>query len=100
LVNGNIKIDVKAARPYENVKVGKFHTFNLEKKHPTCDIYIAIALSNEEQIQRVFVIPSKFLKLTQLSVGKDSEYNRYINRWDFIVEYDRFYKQIKEPDVI
>jgi len=94
LVNGNVKIDVKVARPYEHKEIGRFHTFNLEKKYPTCDIYISVALNDNDEIQRIFVIPSKYLKITQLSVGKRSKYNKYINKWDYIKEYDDFYKNI------
>lgn len=94
LVNGDVKIDIKVARPYEHEAIGRFHTFNLEKKHPTCDIYIPVALSDNGQIQRIFIIPSKFLKITQLSVGEKSKYDKYINRWDYINDYVDFYKNI------
>lgn len=94
LVNDYIKIDVKAAKPYRSKNNYIFHTFNLEKKNPTCDIYIAVALSDEGNIERVFIIPSKYLKITQLSVGKCSIYNQFVDRWDYIKKYDLFYKNV------
>lgn len=92
LVNDCIKIDVKVAKPYKGTNNSVFHTFNLEKKNPTCDIYIAVALTDEGNIDRIFVIPSKYLPITQLSIGKRSIYNQFIERWDYIKKYDLFYK--------
>lgn len=93
LVNDNIKIDVKVAKPCTS-EVGTFHTFNLEKRNPTCDIYVAITLTDSNQIERSFVIPSKYLKITQLSVGKVSMYDKYIDKWDYIKKYDEFYESV------
>ncbi|GAA0115256.1 hypothetical protein [Clostridium senegalense] len=94
LVNENIKIDVKTANRHSpsNAKY-YFHTFNLEKKNPTCDIYVCLAFNNEN-LEKLLIIPSKFLRKTQLSIGKESQYDKYINRWDYIEEYDKFYKSI------
>jgi len=94
LINNDIKVDVKVAKPYTNPVVGTFHTFNLEKKYSTCDIYIAVALKNDGEIERIFVIPSKFLKIRQLSVGKESIYNKYVDKWEYVSQYDKLYKDI------
>lgn len=94
LINDNIKIDVKVAKPYVSKINSIYHTFNLEKRNPTCDIYIAVALNFDSTIDRLFIIPSKYLKLTQLSVGKDSMYNKYVNYWDCLITYDNFYKDV------
>ena len=59
LVDG-IKIDVKASHLYRG-KVGNFYTFNLEKKYATCDIYILITLTEENEVLDVFIVPSKFV---------------------------------------
>lgn len=93
IVNGMVKIDVKVSNLYKNEVAGKYHTFNLEKKFPTCDIYVAITLIDKE-IDRIFIIPSKFLNITQLSVGKKSIYNKYIDRWDYIEKYVELYEEI------
>lgn len=92
LVNENIKIDVKAAKPYISNKNDRFHTFNLYDGIPTCDIYIAIALDESDEVEKVLIIPSKYAKVTQISIGSVSKYDKYINRWDYVERYDRFYK--------
>lgn len=93
LVNQNIKVDVKISNLYRGPK-GNFHTFNLEKYNHNCDLFICVCVTDEE-IVKTLVIPSKFLmKVSQLSVGGTSIYDKYIDRFDFIKEYDAFYKNL------
>ena len=84
LVDGCIKVDVKASRLFKG-KNGNFYTFNLEKPFATCDIYLLIELDQLDQIQRIMVIPSKFvIANTQISVGEgSSKYHKYTDRWDY-----------------
>jgi hypothetical protein len=42
IINNKIRVDVKSGCAYE-LKGSRCHTFNLEKKFPTCDIYIIFA---------------------------------------------------------
>ena len=93
LVNKSIKIDVKAARRYYYTDNSYFYTFNLEKKNATCDIYVCLTV-NEEVIEKTLVIPSKFLNKTQLTLGINSIYDKYINKWDYIKQFNDFYKSI------
>lgn len=93
LVEDNIKVDVKVSKPYSNEN-GTYHTFNLEKRSPTCDIYMCFLLDDDESIDRLIIIPSKYVKLTQLSIGKNSKYNVYCDRWDYIEKYKTFYKEL------
>lgn len=91
LVNDNIKIDVKAANKYKSPKGWSSYSFNLEKKQPTCDIYVICCL----QENKTLVIPSKFIKQTQLCItDKSSKYDKFQDRWDYIDKYDLFYKNI------
>lgn len=90
LVNSNIKIDVKTARLYTSEHGNSYYTFNLEKKNPTCDIYIFYCV----EIEKILIIPSKFLRQTQLCISENSKYNRYTNRWDYLKIYDNFYKEV------
>lgn len=91
LVDSVVKVDVKVARIYK-CSNGKFHTFNLEKENPTCDIYIACCLDNEELIERTYIVPAvKLTGKTQLTVGKKSIYDKYLNTWNLIDEYIDFY---------
>ena len=91
LVNSNIKIDVKTARLYTDQYGNSYYSFNLEKKEPTCDIYIFYCI----EIDKILIIPSKFLKQTQLCItDKKSKYDIYKNRWDYINKFDNFYKSV------
>lgn len=90
LVDKNIKIDVKAANKYVNGEGHSYYSFNLEKRNPTCDIYILLCIDTE----RIFIIPSKFLHQTQISMSDNSKYSIYENRWDYIEQYSNFYKTV------
>lgn len=96
LINDNIKIDVKASRYYENKKEGvKYHTFNLEKKYHNCDIFICICLNDSEDIEKFLIIPSKYLMgKKQLSVGVNSMYDRFDNKFTYIDIYNDFYNTL------
>jgi len=89
-VNNAIKVDIKAAKPYTNSKTGTFHTFNLDKKEHACDIFMMFAIEHDESIGRILIIPSKELKVKQLSIGAKSQYNKYVNRWDYFDKYANF----------
>lgn len=93
LVNESVKIDTKYANLYES-NIGNFYIFNLEKKSPTCDIYVCCCVDKSLN-KKMYIIPSKFLNIKTLSIGEfKSKYNRFIDRWDYIAEYDKFYSSI------
>lgn len=96
LVNDNIKIDVKASRYYHSKENDcKYHTFNLEKKYHNCDIFICIGLSENEEIEKLLIIPSKYLMgKKQLSVGVNSMYDRFDKAFEYINKYVDFYNSI------
>lgn len=94
LVNEHVKVDVKVAGPHHHFG-SRAHTFRPSKKHPTCDLYMCVALDEAEQIEKVFVIPSKFAQLVTLNIGTKSKYNSFINRWDYIDRFTEFYKTLK-----
>lgn len=94
LVNGNVKVDVKVSSPHY-YRGDRNHTFRPSSKYSTCDIYICYALDDDNSVERLFVIPSKFLKVQTLCIGKDSKYNSFINKWDYIKKYSDFYESIK-----
>jgi hypothetical protein len=94
LVNGTVKIDVKTGCAYD-LRGSRVHTFGINKKSPTCDIYICTALNESgTEIERTFVIPSHHLKVVSLSIGKDSVYNRFIDKWEYIDHYSKFFSQV------
>lgn len=94
LVNDNVKIDVKVSSPGD-IRGSRVHTFRPSKEYPTCDIYICFALNEEENAERVLVIPSKFAQVTTLCIGADSKYNAFIDRWDYVDRYLEFYDSVK-----
>jgi hypothetical protein len=93
LVNGTVKVDVKTGSAYI-MRGSRVHSFAINKKEPTCDIYIVMALSELGGIERSFIIPSHHLKVISLCIGADSKYNRFINRWDYIDQYTDFFKRV------
>lgn len=95
LINQNIRIDVKVGRPYINKNDGsRYHTFNLYKKYATCDIYMIICLDENENLEKLLIIPANKLKITQLSLGKESIYDKYIDNFELLNFYDRFYSKV------
>jgi hypothetical protein len=93
LVNGNIKVDVKVGGLYK-LKNSDCWTFALAKNYPTCDIYICVAETDGE-IERILVIPSMFAKIKTISIGKVSKYDKYIDRYDYIDQYQQFYNSME-----
>lgn len=96
LVN-EIKVDVKCANIYTGSRNARFYTFNLEKRSPTCDIFVCYCLG-ENGIVKTYVIPAVIVSgKCQLSVGeKMSVYDKYLDKWEIFEKYDNFYKSIKE----
>lgn len=96
IADGNIKIDVKCANPYYS-KNGKYYAFNLEKKNPTCDVFVCYCIE-DGNVQKTYVIPSCLVSgKTQLSIGyAKSKYDRFIDKWDVILEYSKFYNNISK----
>lgn len=94
LVNNDIKIDVKISHMYIG-ESGNFYSCNTEKPIPTCDIYFVICERKVGEIDKILLIPSKEIHITQISIGEfKSKYDKYIDRWDYIERYDNFYKSL------
>lgn len=93
LVNGAVKVDSKLANPYF-LRGSKVHTFGIAKSEPTCDIYVCVAMGDTGEVERIMVIPSHQLRVVTLCIGKQSKYNKYIDRWDYIEKYSNFLKDV------
>lgn len=87
LVNGCVKIDVKAARKTK-VHQSDVFSFRIAKTKPTCDLYMA-ACMDKEDIKKLYVIPAHIMTgKSQLTVGiNESKYDKYINRLDLVSDY-------------
>ena len=96
VINHNIKIDVKVSNILTNNSEYKYHSFNLEKKQQTCDLYIVYCLGENKNIEKTYIIPAHIMTgKSQLSLGLDSsKYDRFINRWDIIKSFDLAFKEI------
>lgn len=94
LVNENVKIDVKVSSPGD-LRGWRCHTFRPSKEYPTCDLYICIALDEKEEIEKIYIIPSKFAQVTTLCIGEESKYKGFIGRWDYVDRYTEFYRSIE-----
>lgn len=91
LTDKNIKIDIKVSNLFNQ----SYYSFNLEKKSPTCDIFILFCVNKDEAIDKTIIIPSCIISgITQIGIGNKSKYDKYINRWDFIEKYCLFYNNI------
>lgn len=99
LVDNSVKIDVKATSVHYHFGGSRCHTFSLSKKQPTCDIYVLIALDEEKDIERTLIIPSHLNLPVTLNIGRESKYNVYEDRWEYIPEYVEFYESIKRESV-
>lgn len=94
LVSGAVKVDVKVAK---KAKAHDFYmySFNLEKKAPTCDIFVCYCI-DDDKIAKTYIIPAVVLSgKCQLSVGiNHSIYDNFIDQWHFIEDYVRFFKEV------
>jgi len=93
LVNGKISIDVKVAKAYMS-RGSRCHTIGINKKYAACDLYLIFALDEDGNIERTFIIPGCDLKITSMNFGKNSIYNIYLDKWDYLKKYDDFYKNL------
>lgn len=91
LVGNSVKIDVKASKIFDNYGRAKYYTFNIEKQHQTCDLFVFYCIGEKGEIQKTLIVPSFVLSgKTQFSIANDSIYDKYINRWDLIKKYYDF----------
>lgn len=86
LVNGSVKIDVKASRLYRG-KSGSFYSFQTGKPFATCDFYILLTV-DANSISRAMIVPSnQVIENKQISVGEyRSRYHQYTDKWNLISE--------------
>lgn len=93
LVGSFVRIDVKVSKLYRGPS-GDFWTFNLEKNPGTCDIYVCYCINDDETVNKILIVPAAKAKVTQLSVGHNSRYETYKNRWDYIDTFNEFHAKL------
>ena len=101
LTDNAVKIDVKVSKAFTNNCGAKAYSFNLEKREPTCDIFILYCLNDDETYDKVLIIPScSLLGQTQVGVGLVSKWDFYNGKWNYISEYSRFFDGFKIKEVM
>ena len=89
LINKKVKIEVKYSNGYFSNR-GNFYSANLYNGLQKADILIFIC-KNEKIGDKNLIIPSHHLQgLKQLSIGKISKYDKYIDKWDYIIKFNDF----------
>lgn len=95
LTDYRVKIDVKISKPYTNKRNITAYSFNLEKSMPTCDIFLFYCVGNDNAIKKTLIVPANILfGQTQVGVGENSKWDRYKDRWDFIIKTSEFFKTL------
>jgi hypothetical protein len=94
LVNNKVKVDVKSGgRWYKQDENNEYqvNTFGINKKYATCDIYMMFVLKENEEIEKVLIVPSFEIRCkTSMSIGKNSKYLKWTNRFDVLDKYIDF----------
>ncbi|AUO14769.1 hypothetical protein [Priestia megaterium] len=83
LVNDCVKIDVKVGTAHNHFGA-RAHTFALHKKYASCDIYVCVALNEQEEVENYFIIPARDVQIVTLNIGTESKYNKYKDSWALI----------------
>ncbi|MDP4105290.1 MAG: hypothetical protein Q8935_10065 [Bacillota bacterium] len=92
LVNGCVKVDVKVGKAHYHFGP-RAHTFALNKKFATCDIYICVALDEDDKIEKFFIIPAAKVQIVTLNICENSKYNKYKNDWNFLYNFVNQYER-------
>ena len=95
--NKHIKVDVKSSSIIENNQGYKYHSFNLEKKEPTCDLFILYCVDEENKIYKTYIIPSCCVYgQTQIGISAFgiSKWDKFIDRWSLFITFNKFYEKI------
>lgn len=94
--DNTVKVDVKASRPMKGRNFDVW-SFNLEKKIPTCDLFIFYCITGKHEIAKRVIIPACVMSgIKQVGIGSKSKYDNYIERWDLINDYARFQKDMSK----
>jgi len=100
--NKHIKVDVKSSTIVENNHGYEYHSFNLEKKEPTCDIYILYCLNIRDIVYKTMIIPSCHVYgQTQIGISAYgiSKWDKYKDKWSWFEIYNEFYKKLENNSI-
>ena len=91
LVNGCVKIDVKAANT-SMIRGCPVHAYRLAKRQHTCDFYIFREIDTDS----TYIVPAHLCNgQVQVEMGIDSKkYEPYKEAWDLIGKASKFYREM------
>lgn len=94
LVNGCVKIDVKASR-ITRINGYDAYSFRLAKAMQTCDVYILVGIDRLEY-KKMYVIPAHEVNgQVQICISTTcSKYDIYIDRFDIIAKLSEAFRQV------
>lgn len=99
LVEKCVKIDVKASRPVRNGKGGYQYSFNLEKKYPTCDVFLLYGLGWDGEVLQTLIVPSLLTYgISQIYAGTNPRWMHFQDKWQVFSSYLKFYNGLREGD--
>lgn len=94
LVEDLVKIDVKFANKLNGKDGSFYYTFGLEKRYPTCDIYLLITHDDKGK-NSFYVVPAKNVMQRQISMGINrSIYHKYKDRVDIVEQYIKAFQSV------
>ena len=97
LTNNFIKVDIKASHINMRSEHNKYYSFNLEKREPTCDIFVLYCIDDKEDICKTYIVPSCFTYgQTQIGISANgsSKWDKFKNAWFYFEKYNSFYNEI------
>lgn len=100
--NKHIKVDIKSSTIIKNIYGYKLHSFNLEKKEPTRDIYILYCLNDNDEIHKTIIIPSCHVYgQTQIGISAygNSKWDKYRDQWEWFNTYNDFYIKLEKNSI-
>lgn len=91
LVENLVRVDVKSANPMlSRVEMKKQYVYSINNEFPKCDVFIFVKKDKKE----IYVIPSNFIRQSQLGIGETSKYDIYKNRFDYINVFIDLHKKV------
>lgn len=95
LVSGSVRLDVKVGSRWHVDGGAQANSFGINKRFATCDIYMLFALDDNNQIERTLIVPSFLVRSSTVTIGKNSSYNIWNERYDIISRYADFFSGVK-----
>lgn len=99
VTNKHIKVDVKSSTINKNKQGYSYFSFNLEKREPTCDIYLLYCINDSNEPYKTLIVPSCYTYgQTQICItaNKNSKWDKYKNNWKLFDLYNKFYADLLE----